>query len=106
MKLYIYFLITVFVGYPVLAILFQCFVDKGSQEIPQLKGLNLPEGSIRAMIAIAIIGSYLITLALALFGKDGLEQLDKERLSLILASFSSLSGAVVGFYFASRGKDK
>ena len=51
------FFLLVFLGYPLF-----CWFKKQDQP-PPLKGLNLPKGSVRAMIAISIIGSYLITLS-------------------------------------------
>ena len=85
------FLSLVFFGYPLF-----CFCKQGQS--PPLKGLNLPQGSIRAMIAIAIIGSYLITLSL---GSTVLG----DRFDKIIAAFGGLVGAVVGFYFGSRGNE-
>ena len=55
------FFLLVFLGYPLF-----CWLKKQSQS-SILKGLNLPQGSVRAMIAIAIIGSYLITLSIGSF---------------------------------------
>ena len=48
------------------------------------------------MIAIAIIGSYLITLSIGASSLD--DHFDK-----ILAAFGGLVGAVIGFYFGSGG---
>ena len=73
-----------------------CWFKKQNQPAP-LKGLNLPQGSVRAMIAIGIIGSYLITLSVGAF------LIEKELFNIILTAFGSLSGAVIGFYFGSGG---
>ena len=87
----ILFLVLVFFGYPFIC---KCKTnDKGAS----LKGLNLPQGSIRAMIAIAIIGFYLITLSVGSFF------MEKETFNMVLTAFGSLSGAVIGFYFGSGG---
>ena len=93
----ILFLTLVFFGYPLLCRLKLCFLQNGKS--PPLKGLNLPQGSVRAMIAIAIIGSYLITLSL------GSTVLGDGQFDKIVAAFGSLVGAVVGFYFGSRSNE-
>ena len=93
----ILFLLLVFFGYPLFCRSKRYFLQ--NENVPPLKGLNLPKGSVRAMIAIAIIGSYLITLSLgSIVMPSG--QFDK-----IIAAFGSLVGAVVGFYFGSRNND-
>ena len=51
----------IFLGYPL-----ACFFKKQDQSA-SLKGLSLPQGSVRSMIALAIIGSYLITLSIVSF---------------------------------------
>ncbi len=60
-----------------------------------LKGLNLPKGSVRAMLALLIVGSFVNVL---LFGApvlgDSFEQ--------VITAFGTLAGAVTGFYFAGR----
>ena len=85
------FFLLVFLGYPLF-----CWFKKQDQP-PPLKGLNLPQGSVRAMIAISIIGSYLITLSIGSF------LVEKEIFNMVLTAFGSLSGAVIGFYFGSGG---
>ena len=95
------FLGIIFIFYPfILWICRRPYFLKG-QQIPPLKGLALPQGSVRAMLAIAIIGSYLIILYYSALCNE----INKEKLNLVLAAFGSLSGAVVGFYFASRGSE-
>lgn len=99
---------------------------KGSR----LKGLALPKGSIRALIAFLILGAFVV---FVFFGKDALTTmepvtfmttqgdpptvvseliLDKNgnpvrredtRLYIaVLTAFGTLTGAVTGFYFAAR----
>ncbi len=89
-----------------------------------LKGLALPAGSIRGLIAFVIIGAFVI---FAFFGDDALltvrtteepgedgEWIAKERVTefdrdlynTLLAAFGTLTGAVTGFYFGSRGAQK
>lgn len=60
-----------------------------------LKGLNLPEGSVRAMLALLIVGSFVNVL---LFGSDVLE----DHFEQVITAFGTLAGAVTGFYFAGR----
>ena len=63
-----------------------------------LKGLNLPEGSIRGMLALMIIGSFIIFLVLGP-GTEGMS----DHFDKILVAFGTLTGAVIGFYFGNRG---
>ena len=63
-----------------------------------LKGLNLPEGSIRGMLALMIIGSFIIFLVLG----PGTERMS-DHFDKILVAFGTLTGAVIGFYFGNRG---
>ncbi len=60
-----------------------------------LKGLNLPEGSVRAILALIIVGSFVNVL---IFGSDVLDD-DFEQ---VITAFGTLAGAVTGFYFAGR----
>lgn len=83
-------MIVVFIGLPALA----RFKD-GEKSAP-LKGLNLPEGSVRSMLALITIGSFVNFL---LFGS----YIEGDHFDKILAAFGALSGAVIGFYFGHRG---
>ena len=94
------FLLCVFFGYPFFCWIKGCCDSKKGKSLPLMKGLALPEGSVRAMIAIAIIGSYLITLSM------GSMAIASDIFDKIIAAFGGLVGAVVGFYFASRGNDQ
>ncbi|MCY3878834.1 MAG: hypothetical protein OXF74_06605 [Rhodobacteraceae bacterium] len=60
-----------------------------------LKGLNLPEGSVRAMLALLIVGSFVNVL---LFGSNVLGS----NFEQVVTAFGTLAGAVTGFYFAGR----
>ena len=60
-----------------------------------LKGLNLPEGSVRAMLALLIVGSFVNVL---LFGSSTLG----DHFEQVITAFGTLAGAVTGFYFAGR----
>ena len=61
-----------------------------------LRGLNLPNGSVRSMLALMIVGTFVIFLVL---GGD-VEQFDN-----VVSAFGTLTGAVIGFYFAHRGAE-
>ena len=65
---------------------------------PTLKGLALPEGSIRGMLALMSVGSFVILLVLGPGAPEMKEFFDKA-----LAAFGTLTGAIIGFYFGNRG---
>ena len=60
-----------------------------------LRGLGLPSGSVRAILALLIVGSFVNVLVFGsnVFGDD-FEQ--------VVTAFGTLAGAVTGFYFAGR----
>ena len=88
-------LLTVFIFLPLFATWFG--KPEGSAEKP--KGLNLPKGSVRAMLALLIVGSYANVLVLGpSMGADLFDQ--------VLTAFGTLAGAVTGFYFAGRSTDQ
>ena len=80
-----------------------------------LKGLALPQGSVRGLIAFLVIGAFVI---FVFFGKDAVTTVkvlefdasgnpvsteeDTTLFTTVLASLSTLTGAVTGFYFAGR----
>ncbi len=98
---YLAFLLVILIGYPIISLLFFKYIKNGS-DIPKLKGLGLPEGSIRGMIAISIIGSFLMALIFGLLSNC----ISSDKLSTVLTGFGSLSGAVIGFYFGSRSSEQ
>ncbi len=63
-----------------------------------LKGLNLPEGSIRGMLALMSVGSFILVLVLGP-GVPGI----KENFDNVVTAFGTLTGAIIGFYFGNRG---
>ena len=67
----------------------------------ELRGLNLPRGSLRAMLALLLIGSFINVMVLGapVFCDDG-------KFDSILAAFGALTGSVIGFYFGARGSTK
>ena len=61
----------------------------------------MPEGSIRGMLALLSVGSFLLFLLLG----PGVPEIEG-YFDKVLASFGTLTGAVIGFYFGNRGSDK
>ena len=62
----------------------------------ELRGLNLPRGSIRGILALATIGSFVNVMVL------GAPVLG-ESFESVLAAFGTLTGSIIGFYFGTRG---
>jgi len=63
-----------------------------------LKGLNLPEGSVRAILALLIVGSFVNVLV---FGPNLLGG----HFEQVVTAFGTLAGAFTGFYFAGRNRN-
>lgn len=63
------------------------------------RALYLPNGSIRAMLALIIVGSFLNVLV---FGGSHI----KDHFTEIIAALGTLSGSVTGFYFGTRGSQQ
>ena len=63
-----------------------------------LKGLGLPQGSVRSMLALIVVGSFVIFLV---FGGSALSA--NGRFSEIVAALTGIAGTIVGFYFGSGG---
>ena len=63
-----------------------------------LKGLALPQGSVRSMLALTVVGSFVIFLV---FG--GAAVATSARFTEIVAALTGIAGTVVGFYFGSGG---
>lgn len=60
-----------------------------------LRGLGLPSGSVRAILALLIVGSFVNVLV---FGSD----VFGDNFEQVITAFGTLAGAVTGFYFAGR----
>ena len=75
-----------------------CVAKRGSGASANLKGLNLPEGSIRAMLALMSVGSFIIVLVLG----HGVTEM-KDNFDQVVTAFGTLTGAIIGFYFGNRG---
>ena len=103
---------------------------EGKKTEPPLKGLGLPEGSIRGLIAFLLVGGFLV---FVFFGRPLLSTTVQEPLvvnekvvmepagegepatpvmiqkpdstlfTTVLTAFATLTGAVTGFYFGGRG---
>ena len=75
-------------------------------ESGELRGLNLPRGSVRAMLALWIVGAYLTLLIFSPFvfstKEDAGDKVDAAVLQTVVTAFGPLVGATIGFYFAGR----
>lgn len=69
---------------------------RGNQNASNSRGLGLPSGSIRGMIALLVIGS--MVNFLLFMGPC----LGKDRFDSVLDTFTTVSVAVIAFYFANR----
>lgn len=80
-----------------------------------LRGLALPNGSIRGLIAFLVIGGFLIFIfvgpkifitEVTVTDASGVETVttayDEHLFTTILSAFSTLTGAIAGFYFGGR----
>ena len=82
-------LLLVFVGLPLLSI----WTTRNRIELP-LKGLGLPQGSVRSMLALTVVGSFVIFLV---FGGTA------DHFTEIVAALTGVAGTIIGFYFGSGG---
>lgn len=65
--------------------------------VGDLKGLALPQGSVRALLAFLVLGSFVI---FVFFGKNAVND---DQFNTVLTAFATLTGAVTGFYFGTGG---
>ena len=63
------------------------------------RGLNLPRGSVRSMLALLSVGAFVVV---ATFGVTAFEPEDYQRVVTVLAT---LAGPILGFYFGSRNSE-
>ncbi len=70
-----------------------------SEKSEKLTSLNLPKGSVRAMLALLIVASFVNVLV---FGANVMG----ENFEQVVTAFGTLAGAVTGFYFAGKGSDQ
>ena len=69
-------------------------VDPGASAGAGLRAFNLPLGSIRGMLALLAVGSFVIVLTL---GGEAIANFDQ-----VVTAFGTLTGAIIGFYFGGR----
>jgi hypothetical protein len=63
----------------------------------KLRGLALPNGTVRSVLALLVVGGFIL---FAFVGRGIVG--DNEQFTAILAAWVTLTGAVTGFYFGSR----
>ena len=81
----------------VVGIAWPAYAASNAGDNAERRGLSLPRGSIRAILALTIIGSFVIFLVFMPFLGGEAQHLDKA-----LVAFGTLTGAVSGFYFGGR----
>ncbi|MDE0147892.1 MAG: hypothetical protein OXM58_05935 [Rhodospirillaceae bacterium] len=86
-------LLLVLIALPIYAI----WKAKNSDNVA-LKGLALPQGSVRSMLALTVVGSFVIFLV---FGGAAIPT--GTRFTEVVAALTGIAGTVVGFYFGSGG---
>ena len=67
----------------------------------ELRGLALPPGSVRSMLALTVVGSFVVFL---IFGGFALPE--NARFTEIVAALTGIAGTIIGFYFGSGGSGK
>lgn len=72
-------------------------IDANKNKSAPLRGLNLPRGSVRSMLALLVVSSLLLTVV---FGKKPLGDGYNQAISIL----GTLGGSILGFYFGSREK--
>ena len=77
--------------------LYAAWKAQARQDLP-LKGLALPQGSVRSMLALTVVGSFVVFLV---FG--GVSVPPGTRFTEIVAALTGIAGTIVGFYFGSGG---
>ena len=80
----------------ILPLLFWLCGRKDPRHFRNARGLGLPRGSVRSMVALLIVGS---TVNFLLFGAKAVGD---TSFSEIMAALATLSGSVIGFYFGGR----
>ena len=79
-----------------LVILAKCCNRFGIAGPVELRALSLPRGSVRAILALFAVGSFVIVLVLG-------GPVIGEHFDTVLAAFGTLTGSIIGFYFGNRG---
>lgn len=84
-------LVLIGIGAPV----YSWWISKSSTNKSELRGLNMPRGSIRGILALLVVGSFLNVLVLGgpVLGNS---------FQNVVSAFGALTGSIIGFYFGSR----
>lgn len=88
-------------------------VDPGASAGAGLRGFNLPRGSIRGMLALLAVGSFVLVLTLGgattettTTNQDGSTSTVTHSVigpfEQVVTAFGTLTGAIIGFYFGGR----
>ena len=91
-------LLVIFVGMPLLSSHLRRQMESHEHNTNDAgrRAFNLPRGSIRAMLALFSIGSFVNVLAL------GPGVIPDEYFDQVVTAFGTLSGTILGFYFGGR----
>ena len=87
----------VLLGMPVFSAVIRIVASNGARPVG-LRAFNLPNGSIRAMLGLLVVGSFILVLAWGLSFRTG----DVAYFSQVVTAFATLAGSVTGFYFGGR----
>ena len=85
----------IILAFLVLGVLPGIYWCRGKAQHQSTRGLGLPRGSVRSMLAILIVGS---TINMLLFGSEH----TGNHFGQVMAALTTLSGSVMGFYFGGR----
>ena len=98
--IYVLFAI-VFIGMPLFSVtsaVVRKWVDGGPKGVG-LRGLNLPNGSVRAMLGLLTVGSFVLVLA---YGLSLSQEGQSPYYNQVITAFGTLAGSITGFYFGGR----
>ncbi len=94
------FLVELGILWVVILVVWPCIAryraTNGNSDASELRGLGLPRGSLRGMLAALVVGSSLLALVYALFSNG-------DTLQKAASVFGPLAATVLAFYFGSRG---
>jgi hypothetical protein len=95
----------VLLGFTLVWIILAYIFNKGNAGAPK-RGMGLPRGSIRSIIAVWVIGAFIV---FVFFGRDALAEAAQSNdtstddiYEKVLVSFTTLVAAISGFYFGAR----
>ena len=75
--------------------MYSWWVGKSDTNTSNRRGLNMPQGSIRGILALLVVGSFVNVLVL---GGPTLG----DSFEIMVSAFGALTGSIIGFYFGSR----